>query len=66
MAFFRAAGMQQGSSLFEDLIGTREERRRHFEAKGLGGLEVDRELEPSRVLYRKIGRLLALQDAVDI
>jgi hypothetical protein len=37
-----------------------------FEAKRLGGLEVDDEFVLGRRLHRKVGRLLALEDAIDV
>ena len=46
--------------------GRREERGRHDEAECLGGLEVDHKLVLVRRLHRKVGRFLALEDAVDI
>src|SRR5260370_29889424 len=48
--------------LFDHLIGRREEGRRHGEAKGLGGPEIDDELEVSRLLNRKIGRLCSFEN----
>jgi hypothetical protein len=48
------------------LVGEREQRWRHLEAERLCGLEVDRELVLGRCLYRQVGRLLALEDAVDV
>ena len=36
------------------------------EAERLGGLEVDDQLELGRRLHRQVGRLLALEDAVDV
>ena len=41
-------------------------RRRHVQAKSLGSLEVDDEFEFGRLLHREIGRLLALENSVDI
>ena len=41
-------------------------RLRHVEAERLGGLEIDDELVLGRRLHRQVGRLLALQDAIDI
>jgi hypothetical protein len=52
--------------LFDHLIGAREHGCRHFEAKGLRGLEINHELVLGRRLHRQIGRLLALKDAVDV
>jgi hypothetical protein len=40
--------------------------RRHFEAKRLGGLEVDHQLVLRRRLHRQVGGLLALEDAIDV
>ena len=40
--------------------------RRHFEAERLGGLEVDHQFVLGRRLHRQVGRLLALEDAVDV
>jgi hypothetical protein len=47
---------------FDDLVGAGEDRLRHSEAEGLGGLQIDHQLERGRLLYGQIGRLLALQD----
>jgi hypothetical protein len=43
-----------------------EQRGRYFEAERLRGLEVDDQLVLGRRLDRKVGRLLALEDAVDV
>jgi hypothetical protein len=40
--------------------------QRHIEAKGLSRPHVDDEFELDWCLHRKLGRLLALKDAVDI
>ena len=40
--------------------------RRHGEADCLGGLNVDRQGELCRRLYRQIGGLLAFENAIDI
>ena len=37
--------MEQTASLFDHLVGTREQHRRHREAKRLGGLEINDQLE---------------------
>src|SRR4029453_5694005 len=52
--------------LFDHLVGTRDERRRHFQAERLGSLEIDYQLVFRRCLYRQISRLLASEDAVDV
>jgi hypothetical protein len=38
----------------------------HLKAERLRGLEIDDQLKPRRHLHGEIGRLLALEDAVDI
>src|SRR5450631_4304704 len=55
-----------GSGLFDDLVGPSEQCRRHGEAHRLGGLEIDNQLILGRRLHRKIGGLLALEDAIDV
>jgi hypothetical protein len=57
---------QQGNPLFDHLVGAGEHRCRHFEAEGFRGLEVDYQLVLGRRLHRQVGRLLALEDAIDI
>src|SRR5262245_65936011 len=59
--------MQCGKTalLFDHLVGAGEQRRR-VKPKRLGGLEVDRQFELGRLLHRKVGRLLAFKDAIDV
>src|SRR5260370_25904638 len=52
--------------LFDHLVGGLFQTQRHVEAQRLGGLEIDGQFEFGRRLYRKIGRLLALEDAIDV
>src|SRR5262249_56660583 len=51
---------------FNHLVGSGEQAIRHGKAESLGGLEGDHKLVLGRGLHRKIGRLLALEDAIHI
>src|SRR5713101_2973582 len=53
-------------ALLDDLIRPPQQRRRDREAEGLGGLEVDHQLELRGLLYGEIGRLRALEDLVHV
>jgi hypothetical protein len=52
--------------LFNDLIRPRQQRRRDCEAEGLGGLEIDDEIELGGLLDRQATRLAAFENLVDV
>src|ERR1700690_2084030 len=52
--------------LFDHYVGAAEERRRDIDAECLGGLQVDGHFELGRKLYRQVGGVGALEDAIDI
>jgi hypothetical protein len=47
-----------------DLVATREQRRRHYEAKFVCGLQIDDQLECGRLFDRQFGRSRAPKDTV--
>src|SRR5215831_13355674 len=51
---------------FDHLVGTGEQRRRYLDAERPRGLEVDHQLVFGWRLHRKIGRLFALEDAINV
>ena len=53
-------------SSFDHLVGQREQPVGNFKAERLCGLEIDRQLVLGRVLHRKVGRLLAPEDAINV
>src|SRR6516225_11537783 len=48
------------------LVGAREQRRWHSNAKCIGGFHIDDQLETSWLLDRQIGGLGAFEDFVDV
>ena len=58
--------MQQVAPLLDHLVGTGKQRRRDLKAERLGRLQVDHELVLGRRLHRQVGRLLALENTVDV
>jgi len=53
-------------SLLDNLVSAGEQDRRHLEAERLSRLEVNHKLIPRRRLHRQVGRLLAVEDTIDI
>jgi hypothetical protein len=51
---------------FDHFVSAGEYGRRHSEAKRLGRFQIEHQLGLGRRLHRKVGGLLALEDAVDI
>ena len=52
--------------LLDHLVRLEEDDRGDGEAEGLGGLEVDHQLELGRLLYREVGRGGTFEDLSDI
>ena len=53
-------------SLFDHLVGRGEQRRRNSHAKGLCTFEIKCEYKFSRLFDRKISRVRALQNSIDV
>src|SRR6516165_9578744 len=54
------------ADLLDDLVGAGEKRGWHVEAERLGGLEIDDQLVLVWRLRRKVRRLLALKNAINV
>ena len=52
--------------LFDHLIGATEEREGWSQTERLGGLQIDNQFHSHFLLYRQVGRLLALENAARI
>src|SRR6516164_2309741 len=60
----RTHAPQQNLSLFDDLVGAREQCARDGEAKRLRGLKIDHKVKLGRLLDRNVGWLRAAQNLV--
>src|SRR5215470_7588912 len=52
--------------LLDHLVGATEQRERECNAEGLGAPRVDDQLDSRELLYRKVCRFLALEDATGV
>jgi hypothetical protein len=52
------------NDLLDHFVGDCEERRGHVEPERPGGLQVDHQLEPGRLLDRNVGGIRAAQNLV--
>src|SRR5215510_13651987 len=57
---------QQHSCSFDHLVGAGKQCRGNFKTESLRGLEVDDKVVLGWLLYRQVGGLLTLEDAIDI
>jgi len=70
--FVSAAGMsvkghkRNRTASFDHLVGAGKQRRRHGDPEVFGGLQVDKELEPRRLLDREISGLGTLQNFINV
>jgi hypothetical protein len=53
-------------SLFDHLVGAAKHRKRYGKAEGLGGFQIDDQLDLGGLLNWKIGRLLPLENPAGV
>src|SRR4029453_3209024 len=53
-------------SLFDHLVSSSEHRVRHGETERFGRLEIDRQIVLGWRLHRQVGRLVALENTIDV
>jgi hypothetical protein len=58
--------VQQENASFDHLVGALLEKPRHFEAKRLSSLEIDHQLEPSRLHNRQVSRFSAFKNPASV
>src|SRR5262245_29055743 len=54
------------ASLLDHLVGAGDQRRWHLQTERLCSLKIDHQLVFGRRLHRKVSRLLALENAIDV
>src|SRR5262245_27806098 len=59
-------GPKADTTLFDHLVGNREQSRRNFDADCPRGCQIDDEFMPARARHREIGGLFALENAANI
>jgi hypothetical protein len=57
---------QQGSPLFDHLVGARKHSGRQIKAKRLGGFQVEHQLVFHRRLHQQLSRRFTLENAIDV
>src|SRR4051794_218716 len=62
----KGANTRKSALSFDDLVGAQQKGFGDRETERLGRSQIDQQLEARRLLHRKIARLGALEDLVDI